>query len=180
MKNREKRFKVTNSLGLYRIDLCFVRHILNACAISLSMNRPETNLFKLTFTGDCMPTEFLTSLGRNSTVLIHEATFEDGLEDAARAKNHSTISEAIEQGVKMNAKYTILTHFSQRYKIPFILKSLPKNVSIAFDNMEIVESDLERSHYLYETMKPIFAESIESSEKRAYKRNLSKNWKNEY
>lgn len=31
------------------------------------------------------------------------------------AKNHCTMEEAIEVGKMLNARYTILTHFSQRY-----------------------------------------------------------------
>ena len=62
---------------------------------------------------------------------------EDALHEDARQKRHSTVSQAIEVGVKMKAKHVILTHFSQRYsKVP-LLKSLPKNVSIAFDNMQV-------------------------------------------
>jgi len=50
------------------------------------------------------------------------------------------MSQAINIGKKMNAKFTILTHFSQRYaKIPYMPNNdLPSNVGIAFDNMEVL------------------------------------------
>lgn len=46
---------------------------------------------------------------------MHEATFDDDLKRDAKAKKHSTTSEAIGVGVAMRARRVILTHFSQRY-----------------------------------------------------------------
>ena len=58
-------------------------------------------------------------IGKGSTVLLHEATFDDELIGDAEAKKHSTTSEAIGVGIAMEAKCLLLTHFSQRYqKIP--------------------------------------------------------------
>lgn len=78
--------------------------------------------------------------GKNSNLLIHEATMEDQLAFEARRKMHSTMSQAINIGNQMNAKFIILTHFSQRYaKIPYMPNNdLPSNVGIAFDNMEVL------------------------------------------
>ena len=57
--------------------------------------------------------------GRNSDVLIHEATFDNSLSAEASKRNHSTTSQAIEIGRRMNAKFILLTHFSQRSaKVP--------------------------------------------------------------
>ena len=75
--------------------------------------------FKFTYSGDCRPTRSLTEIGLNSTVLLHEATFDDDLKGDAQAKLHSTTSEAIGIGVAMGARRLLLTHFSQRYqKLP--------------------------------------------------------------
>ena len=58
-------------------------------------------------------------MGKGSTVLLHEATFDDELQGDAMAKKHSTTSEALGVGKAMGAKRVLLTHFSQRYqKIP--------------------------------------------------------------
>ena len=46
---------------------------------------------------------------------MHEATFDDDLKGDAKAKKHSTTSEAIGVGVAMRARRVVLTHFSQRY-----------------------------------------------------------------
>ena len=52
---------------------------------------------------------------------MHEATFEDGLEGEALAKNHSTTSDAVSTGRGAGAAATLLTHFSQRYpKVPAV------------------------------------------------------------
>ena len=77
------------------------------------------NGFKVSYSGDCRPSRDLAAIGKGSTVLVHEATFDDEMQGDAIAKKHSTISEAVGVGVEMGARRIILTHFSQRYsKIP--------------------------------------------------------------
>lgn len=74
----------------------------------------------------------------NSDLLIHEATMEDELKNEAIVKMHSTTSQAIEIGQRMNAKFTLLTHFSQRYaKLPRFNDNFTENIGIAFDNMMV-------------------------------------------
>ena len=42
----------------------------------------------------------------------------------------------------MNAKFTLLTHFSQRYaKLPIIDETSSSNVGIVFDNMRVNETN---------------------------------------
>lgn len=118
-----------------------------------------------------MPCDDLVALGRNSSVLIHEATMEDELEEQAKYKMHSTVTQAIQQGRRMNAKYTILTHFSQRYaKLPRIESDLAANVFIAFDNMEVTESDMQYLHLMHPTFKLMFSDHCEEMEAKAVKR----------
>lgn len=50
-----------------------------------------------------------------ASLLIHEATFDDTMEQDASAKRHSTVSQALDVARRMNAGHVILTHFSQRY-----------------------------------------------------------------
>lgn len=81
---------------------------------------------------------FFVPLGRESDILIHEATMEDELANEALIKMHSTTSQAIAVGERMNAKNILLTHFSQRYaKIPRFNDNFSENVGIAFDNMQV-------------------------------------------
>lgn len=75
--------------------------------------------FKFSYSGDCRPSAAFADIGKDSTVLLHEATFDDELQGDALAKKHSTTSEALGVGMAMGARRVILTHFSQRYaKIP--------------------------------------------------------------
>lgn len=61
----------------------------------------------------------------------------------------STTTEAIESGVKMDAKFIMLNHFSQRYpKIPVFSEQFTKYTGIAFDHMKVNTSRVHR--------KPIF------------------------
>lgn len=156
-------------LGLCSFRTCGVIHCPNAFGVAITINQDQP--FKITYSGDTKPCNSLVELGLNSTLLIHEATMEDELYEDALAKMHSTVSQAIEQGHKMNAKFILLTHFSQRYaKIPRIEQHLVENVGIAFDNMEVVPSDLNDLNILYPTMKKMFAEHWDEMEQKSIKR----------
>jgi hypothetical protein len=50
--------------------------------------------------GDTRPCGQLVEVGRGATLLIHEATFEDGMADEAIAKYHSTTTEALASGAE--------------------------------------------------------------------------------
>ena len=74
--------------------------------------------FKLIYTGDTRPQKDLITLGTHwgpPDLLIHEATVEHHMLADAKLKRHSTFTEAIQDGKLMEAKFTLLTHFSQRY-----------------------------------------------------------------
>merc|ERR1712059_179877 len=95
----------------------------------------QTEGVKVTYSGDTMPCRALIQAGMDSTLLIHEATLDDELEHEAIMRQHSTTSQAIEVGRMMQAKHTLLTHFSQRYpKIPKFNEAL-HNIAITFDHM---------------------------------------------
>lgn len=156
------------------VKTCRVPHLEFSYAISIKSNiQPENKEeFKLTFSGDTIPCDSLVELGRNSTLLIHEATLEDTLSMSAAQKMHSTISQAIEQSQKMRAKHTVLTHFSQRYRVlPPINDELiaNKNIGIALDNMEIVPNDLNKLNSLYFKLKRTYATELRRVEKRSKK-----------
>ncbi|SPP74092.1 ribonuclease Z, mitochondrial [Drosophila guanche] len=162
-------------LGITAIATCLVRHCTNSFGVSLTLKaKHEGEPIKITYSGDTMPCLDLIELGRNSTVLIHEATMEDDLEEEARIKTHSTISQAIQQGRNMGAKHTILTHFSQRYAKCPRLPSVEdmQQVAIAFDNMQVTVEDLQDYHKLYPALLAMYAEYTEELEQRAVKREL--------
>lgn len=152
-------------MGVESFQTCRVTHLRDSCAVSLKFrfkNNGKDDLFHLTYSGDAIPTNDIVKLGKNSTLLIHEATFQDELETIAKSKKHSTISQALEQSRKMNAKYTILTHFSLRYsKIPFHKDDLPENTGIAFDNMQVTLDDLPNLSSHLPKYREIFPAAVE-------------------
>lgn len=116
-------------MGVSDIQACRVSHCFGAMAVSLTFpDAPEDvqsatkpSPLKVSYSGDCRPSSKFAFIGRGTTVLIHEATFDDELKGDAVAKKHSTTSEALGIGAQMGAKAVVLTHFSQRYqKIPVL------------------------------------------------------------
>lgn len=79
----------------------------------------------MAYTGDCCPSHDFVVTGNNvvtsfkpspsKSLLIHEATFDDGMEAEASVKHHSTQSQAVKQAEDMGVNTLLLTHFSQRY-----------------------------------------------------------------
>ncbi|KAJ5450727.1 uncharacterized protein N7458_007176 [Penicillium daleae] len=101
-----------SALGLDHILTTRVKHCKGALAVSIVF--PDG--FKVSYSGDCRPSDKFASIGRDSTVLIHEATFQNDMVGSALAKRHSTAAEALEVGRRMGARSIFLTHFSQRYQ----------------------------------------------------------------
>lgn len=101
-----------SATGLSDILTTRVAHCRGALAVSLVF--PDG--FKLSYSGDCRPSASFAAIGRDSTVLVHEATFQDDMRGSAIAKKHCTMAEALEVGRQMRARTIILTHFSQRYQ----------------------------------------------------------------
>ncbi|KAF2792501.1 hypothetical protein K505DRAFT_246538 [Melanomma pulvis-pyrius CBS 109.77] len=124
-----KREDYQHVLGLSDIQACRVSHCHGAMAVSMTFPEPSalssdnrtSGPLKVSYSGDCRPSMAFARIGHNSTLLIHEATFDDELQGDALAKKHSTTSEALDIGARMDAKAVVLTHFSQRYqKIPVL------------------------------------------------------------
>uniref|UniRef100_A0A670YPW7 Zinc phosphodiesterase ELAC protein 2 n=1 Tax=Pseudonaja textilis TaxID=8673 RepID=A0A670YPW7_PSETE len=116
---------------------CEVRHCKNAFGCSMV----HKSGWKVVYSGDTMPCAALVDMGKDASLLIHEATLEDGMEEEAIEKTHSTTSQAVEVGMRMNAKFIMLNHFSQRYaKIPLFSEDSSEKVGIAFDHMQVSEN----------------------------------------
>jgi ribonuclease Z len=100
------------------------------------------------YSGDTLPCTNLMNYAQNCRVLIHEATLQDGMEKDALMKKHTTVSQAIDIGVKCNVWRTILTHFSPRYqKVAELPEGIDdKKILIAFDHMRVSFSNLEWAH----------------------------------
>ncbi|XP_033894057.3 zinc phosphodiesterase ELAC protein 2-like isoform X1 [Acipenser ruthenus] len=156
-------------LDLEKFQTCVVQHCMNAFACSLT----HRSGWKIVFSGDTMPCDALVQLGKDATLLIHEATLEDGMEEEATEKRHSTTSQAIGIGMEMNAEFIMLNHFSQRYaKIPLFNADFNEKVGIAFDHMRIRFGDFGAIPKLIPPLKALFAEEIEEMVGRREKREL--------
>lgn len=160
-------------MNVINLQMCRTPHTESSFAISLNLNSsiPNQNSteFKMMFSGDAIPCNEMVELGRNCDLLIHEATLEDTLATSAATKKHSTVTQAIEQGRAMNAKYTLLTHFSQRYRnlLPITDHLMDSSIGVAFDNMEIVPTDLPRLNEVYLKLKEFFKDEVEWNKQRS-------------
>lgn len=154
---------------LEKFQTCRVRHCKNAFACSFT----HQSGWKLAFSGDTMPSDAFVHTGKNATLLIHEATLEDGLEEEAVEKRHSTTSQAIGIGMRMNAEFIMLNHFSQRYaKIPLFSQDFSDRVGISFDHMRTRFGDFKILPKLIPALKTLFAEEIGEMEERRERREL--------
>ena len=142
--------RVLSDLGL--VELFTARAIHCPHAFCLAMR--TTAGYKLAYSGDTRPRQNFRDIcvwGGGPDLLIHEATMEHFMMNDAIIKKHSTFTEAIQEGQAMGAKFTMLTHFSQRYaKMPTLdeIRGKP-NVGIAFDNMVVRPDNMKMIPSIY-------------------------------
>ncbi|KAK3842743.1 MAG: beta-lactamase-like protein [Linnemannia gamsii] len=130
-----------NTSGFKDIQTVDVIHCPWAYGISMT----HKDGWKIVYSGDTRPSQNLVEAGKGATVLLHEATFEDDMQEEALKKRHSTTKEAIMVGEGMEAQHTLLTHFSQRYpKIPrFDADDKTTVIGICFDLMSVKFGEIE-------------------------------------
>ncbi|KAK9254123.1 hypothetical protein V1507DRAFT_497452 [Lipomyces tetrasporus] len=104
---------LSQSLDIATIRVVKAVHCLDSYSGSIEFH----NGFKLSYSGDTRPNENFVDIGKNTSLLIHEATMDDPLLADAISKRHSTVSEALGVARQMNARNLFLTHFSQRYPV---------------------------------------------------------------
>jgi ribonuclease Z len=96
---------------------------------------------KIVYTGDTRPFKGFVKLANGANILIHDATFEDGLRDRASEDGHSTPSQAARDAREANVKNLILTHISARYSDTSLLlkqaKKIFRKTQVAEDFMEM-------------------------------------------
>ena len=153
------------SLGLRRMVSTPVVHCAHAFALTMESNATCTESgegWKFVYSGDTRPCSSVTEAARGATVLVHEATFEDGMEEDAVKKRHSTVGEAVKVGNDARAYRTVLTHFSQRYpKVP-VFKGGTR-VGVAFDLMRLdFKTGLPRVPSFLDAARSLFPEEEEA------------------
>ena len=153
--------------GNFFIDLCSARHTRDAWCVVI-----RTELWKIAYSGDTMPTEDLVDIGKNCDLLIHEATHQSSLLNDATAKRHSTVGQAIEISEKMKASFTVLTHFSLRYQKmpPIVNEKIPANVAFAHDFMFVTPSNIQTWCEFTKVLPEIFPVEYQDLIKSHYRR----------
>lgn len=109
--------------------------------------KPETVLGpsrmgrKIVISGDTKPIDEMINFSKNADVLIHEATFDNELEDIAGDYGHTTARQAAEIAQKANVEKLLLIHISPRYLDTDVFekeaRSIFKNSFVSKDFQEI-------------------------------------------
>lgn len=147
---------VRERLGLSLLGCVAVQHCSHATGLVLH----SKDGWRIVLSGDTRPCRAVALAARGVDLLVHEATFEASMAADAKAKNHSTIGEALSVAARAKPFVTLLTHFSQRYpRVPDFegvaegdAKALENKLAIAFDQMKIDLADLPVIHT---TLKPV-------------------------
>ncbi len=95
---------------------------------------------KIVYSGDTRPCIEVADLAQGADILIHEATYDDSLEEMAAETGHSTPSQAASIARRATVRRLILTHISARYQNPQLILTQAKT---RFPDVEIAE-DLQR------------------------------------
>ncbi|KAL2038876.1 hypothetical protein N7G274_008398 [Stereocaulon virgatum] len=149
------KFAMCEATGLTNLVAVHVSHCYDSQAVSLTFPTG----FKFSYSGDCRPSRDFATTGKGTTVLLHEATFDDELQGDAKAKKHSTTSEAIGVGAAMGAKRVILTHFSQRYQKTPSMNSMDL-LSVKLDDADPTEGVEEPIEGVEPSLQPAPASSL--------------------
>ncbi len=151
----------TATVGLKNIEGCYVQHCRGALAVILRF----PNGFSVAYSGDCRPSDQFARMAHGATVLIHEATFESGMEGEAIAKRHSTTGEALYVAKKMSAKRVMLTHFSQRYPKVSNMEDTGDAIAVsAFDHMRVKVGDFVKMKEFNKAIEKLY-ETVEEEDK---------------
>ncbi|CAB4433419.1 unnamed protein product [Rhizophagus irregularis] len=141
-------------MGINKVETVAVIYCPNSFGISIE----HSDGWKIVYSGDTRPCDDLVRVGKDATLLIHEATFENDLTEQALSKNHSTTEEAISVGERMNAHTLLLTHFSQRYpKVP-VFTDDHGIVGISFDLMQVSIGELYKLPKFVKALKVLYAD----------------------
>ncbi|RME79436.1 MAG: ribonuclease Z [Methanobacteriota archaeon] len=98
---------------------------------------------KVVYSGDTMYCERIVEEAMGADLLIHEATFDEGMEEEAIQRRHSTVKDAATIAEKAGVKMLALTHISARYDNAEMLVKQAKEyysgeVVVAHDGMKLV------------------------------------------
>lgn len=143
---KEDLAEYEQDFGLAGIKRIPVPHCWRSYGTELEL----TSGLRIAYSGDCRPSSKFAKACLGAHLLVHECTFGDDKQDHARAKNHSTMAEALRVSKEMQARRTLLTHFSQRYAKSDSLRrerddSKEQDVLLAFDLMSVKLGDFQKA-----------------------------------
>ncbi|GEQ68437.1 hypothetical protein JCM33374_g2105 [Metschnikowia sp. JCM 33374] len=113
--SEESRKHIYKELRIQSIQTTRAIHCYWAYSVSMNFQLNHSETFKVSFSGDTRPNPRFVDIGKDSDLLIHEASLDNDLIEEALAKKHTTIVEAIKVSELMNCPKIILTHFSARF-----------------------------------------------------------------
>jgi ribonuclease Z len=116
VRREARELNLCKSALLHDLTVLEVDHCYGSCAVVFDFYIGQSGMerFKLAYSGDARPSQEFAKKALSCDLLIHEATFDHRDKESALEKKHSTTDEAIKIARNMGAKFTILTHFSQR------------------------------------------------------------------
>ncbi|RKP06137.1 beta-lactamase-like protein [Thamnocephalis sphaerospora] len=133
------------------------------CPMAYGISIEHRQGWKVVYSGDTRPCNSLVEMGKDATLLIHEATLEDDMIKEAIEKKHSTTAEAVQIGQRMGARSVLLTHFSQRYPRVPPLNDSAQRTGVAFDMMSVRIRDLWKVPLLLPGVRALFPEDDEEA-----------------
>jgi len=120
------------SLGLEGKDFSMIQEGKTVKGVSPEMILgPSEPGRSIVYSGDTAPCEELAESVRGVHVLIHESTYAEGETELARNYMHSTCVDAAKIASEAGVKALILTHMSNRYDNPELLR---KEAAQVFEN----------------------------------------------
>ena len=138
--------------------------------IENNVNKEDPLYFKISFSGDTRPNNNFFNYTINSTLLIHEGTFDSEMTEDAEGKMHSTVGQAISIGEENLSKYIAITHFSPRYMKTYSYKEEFDKKKILFTN-DYLTFSLNELPVAYKYLKS-FDEVINTIDENKKKKNI--------
>ncbi|CAK9437747.1 uncharacterized protein LODBEIA_P21250 [Lodderomyces beijingensis] len=154
--------------GLISVEATRALHCPFAYSSTFRFKLSADEDFKVSFSGDTRPNPKFAEVGRESDLLIHEATLDTELLEEAIAKKHSTLMEALAVCSLMKCPRLVLTHFSTRFRLgenivkrkdwqkeAEALSKLLKSTALAVDVLEQCKD--EEGKYNFDDLKVCYA-----------------------
>jgi ribonuclease Z len=149
---KDRDMTTTEDLGEENFGLASIKRIpVPHCWRSYGTQLELTSGLRIAYSGDCRPSSAFAQGCKGAHLLVHECTFGDDKQDHAKAKKHSTMAEALGVAKEMEARRTLLTHFSQRYSKADSLRrerveeGEEHSVLLAFDLMRVKLGDFQKA-----------------------------------